>query len=91
MEIGKLTVSAGFTTTDNAFHQSKLGALVHQQRLDLRGVVQSDDKYGTRAHLTAVEVADVVVRNADKIAELTRHYSKAIKKERTKGGATLAN
>jgi hypothetical protein len=87
MQLGKLAETKGFNTTDNVFHQTKLAALVHQHRLDLRGVVNSDAKYGQRANLTATEVADLLMRNAADVAAVNSFYGRAIKREREKGTA----
>ena len=87
MQLGKLAETKGFNTTDNVFHQTRLAALVHQHRLDLRAIVNSDTKYGTRANMTATEVADILMRNAADVAAVNAFYGRAVKREREKGAA----
>lgn len=81
-----LSRSSGFTTSDNQFFATKLPGLVHQHKLDLRAIVQSDSKHGTKAHLTSTEIADIMERNADAIAKVNSYYKKAINQERKKSG-----
>lgn len=78
--------STGFTSSDNQFFppERKLEGLNHQHKLALRGIIQSDIKHGTKQHLTASEIAEVIQRQGPSIAKVNTYYNKAINNERKK-------
>lgn len=74
-----------FYTTDEQSHTSRLIALNHQYKIDLRGIVQNDEKYGKRnGGLTTTEIADLIARNGEVIAKTNTYYRTAINRERSK-------
>lgn len=79
-----ISKASGFNTSDNQFFTSRLPALVHQQKLDLRAIIQSDTKYGTKTHLTSTEIADLLERQGEAITKTNAQYKKMINNERKK-------
>jgi hypothetical protein len=72
----------GFSTSDGKFHTSKLQALVAEQKIALRGIIQSDVKYSGRQNFTSTDVADAIERNVEQIKKVTTYFKTAINRAR---------
>lgn len=65
-------------------HESKLQYLISERRIQMRGIVQSDAQLGKNASFTATQIADIMISNAAAIADVSRSFNAAIKREREK-------
>ena len=77
-----ITVFKGFKDSLGRPHATKLQALIAQQMIDLRGIVQGDEKYGQRQQFSSTEVAELIKRNSDLIGKIETHYKRAINRAR---------
>ena len=84
-----ITEYKGFKDSTGRPHDTKLTALIAEQTIQLRAIVQNDDKFGNRQHYTSTEVAELMNRNQDEIAKINRYFAMAIKRERVKGAAAI--
>lgn len=65
-------------------HESKLKYLLSERRIQMRGIVQSDAQLGNCVSFNSSQVADIMIANAAAIADVSRSFNAAIKREREK-------
>jgi hypothetical protein len=73
-----------FKTSDQKTHESKLMALLHEQDIEIRGILQSDEDFGKNPTISHQVAAKNVIRNFDKISKVMAKYKQAINRERAK-------
>lgn len=78
-----------YADSKNERHASKLLALISEQKIQVRGIIQTahEKKFG-KAPNGVIPVADVIslaIDNAKEIAECVGKFDRAIKKERAAG------
>jgi len=77
---------ASFQTSDGQLHASKLQALIREQRLEIRGVIQSGPGGIPlrNGHVATDEAVQIIIENMDKLSRIAGRYNKSIKHERLK-------
>jgi predicted XRE-type DNA-binding protein len=60
-----------FQTSDNQLFFQRSAALNHEQKLELRGLIQSHTK---NAQLSSTDIATILAVNADKVSEILHRY-----------------
>ncbi len=78
-----------FKDSAGTLHESQLLALIAEQKIELRGIIQGGPggvqiKNGT---LSVMDAVAIMIENGSQIAERCRYYRQAIKREREKGAA----
>jgi len=76
-----------FKDSTNTLHTSKLAALIAEQKIAVRGVIQSGYngmpiKNGT---LTVGDAVAIALEKSDSLDKIVRQFNKAINRERAKG------
>jgi len=75
-----------YQTSDGTLHASKLTALIHEQKIEVRGIIQSG--LGgvplRNGHVTTAEAVQIILENSDKLAKINSIYKQAINRERVK-------
>jgi len=85
--INDLKPCPGFKTTDGQFHTSRLQGLLAQQKIDVRGLLQSHPIGAAlkNGHVPTCDAVQIIIDDADKFADIVRRYRRSIKHERSKG------
>ena len=80
-----------FQTSDGKLHTSRLQALLEEQKIEIRGVIQSDMRGSAKfaTSLTTTDATQIIIDNIDKLVAITRRYDRSIKHERTKSHQPL--
>lgn len=79
-----ITQVPSYKTTDGRLHESKLKALSEQQKIDIRAVVQSDERVGKQASMTHSDAVAVYITHQEKLNKVFRQYQIAINRERSR-------
>lgn len=74
-----------YQSIDGNLHPNKLNALLANQRIEIRGLIQSQKKDNGAGTLTVNDAVLIVLDNAEEMAKVVRKYRRAIKKERETG------
>lgn len=64
---------ASFETADGVIHKTKIEALAHQFRLDIRGFIQSIN--GHSDTLTTTQVANILAKNSGTFSKIVKSYN----------------
>jgi hypothetical protein len=81
----------GYKASDGGIHQDKLNALVAEQKIELRGLIQQGYngvplKNGT---LTVMDAIFIILERSEEIVKVVRKYNHQISRERSKNTGQL--
>lgn len=71
-----------FVDSANEKHETKLQFLIAEQKIRVRGIIQSDEKHKGKVNYSSSDLTDIVVRNAEALQNINREFSAAIKRAR---------
>lgn len=78
---------ASYRSLDGTLHTSRLTALMENQKIEVRGIIQSgyNGMPIKNCTLTVTDAVNIALQNVDKLATVIRKYNQAIKRERENG------
>jgi len=68
-----------FQTSDGTLFPNRLNALYHEQKIDLRGVLQEHTK---NALISTTDVAAILAANSEKVSAILHRYKVSINRAR---------
>ena len=74
----KITIQPRYVTTDNRAFESRVAALEHEFRIDMRAVVREARNGGDGKPMSSDDVAEILCNKGEKVIDLMKYYRKAI-------------